>query len=284
MEIATSPAMVSAFPEGPVPETISPELVLVDPELRRAFLTGELEQPALWVVPDEKPPVQAVEPEPQPPLTTPNLVRFEPLPVPTSTPLPLPPREAVEPEPRGAPARARARVALILLPLSLAINAILIAVIVSDLRNPQASTAPPSLTSALPSGGPSKQQPPPKAKPARQRSDARSKTAPRSTKPNHDRSVKAPAVDARTVAVERKLLNLVIQSPSGKLPRALIDPRTGLAKNNLQAVCRRESGRRSYLCVVQPAQHKPGEGAYVRYRLNRSGSGGTFAWSRYRHG
>ena len=86
---------------------------------------------------------------------------------------------------------------------------------------------------------------------------------------------------ARNAKVERRILRVVVASPTGKLPRALIDSKTGLAKNGLQAICRRESGR-SFLCLVRPAKHKPGEGLYARYRVNRKGNGGTFSWYRYR--
>jgi hypothetical protein len=81
--------------------------------------------------------------------------------------------------------------------------------------------------------------------------------------------------------VERKILALVVQTPS-RLPAALIDKRTGLAKNNLQAVCRPASSG-GYLCVVRPASHKPGEGLYVRYRVGADGRT-SFTWSSYRPG
>ena len=79
-----------------------------------------------------------------------------------------------------------------------------------------------------------------------------------------------------TAAVEQKILSALVQSPTGKLPPALVDPRTGLAKNNLQAVC--QSVRDSFLCTVRPARHKPGEGLSVRYR------GGRVTWYPYRAG
>lgn len=82
--------------------------------------------------------------------------------------------------------------------------------------------------------------------------------------------------------VERRILALVVQSPAGKLPSALIDRKTGLAKNNLQAVCRLSKAS-SFLCVIRPAQHRPREGLYVRYRPARTG-GGAFTWYRYRSG
>ena len=79
---------------------------------------------------------------------------------------------------------------------------------------------------------------------------------------------KLPARQPRaTATVEQKILAAVVQSPTGKLPAALVDPTTGLAKNNLQAVCRSVSD--SFLCTVRPARHKPGEGLTVRYKSGR---------------
>jgi hypothetical protein len=86
----------------------------------------------------------------------------------------------------------------------------------------------------------------------------------------------------KQVMVERKLLALIVQAPSRRLPEALIDNRTGLAKNNLQAVCRRASSGGS-LCVVRPASHKPGEGLHVLYRVGADGRT-SFTWSSYRAG
>jgi hypothetical protein len=63
----------------------------------------------------------------------------------------------------------------------------------------------------------------------------------------------------------------------------LIDPRTGLAKNNLQAVCRHNGEPDSFLCLVRPLRHKPGEGLYVRYRQTRNGRA-RITWYRYRSG
>lgn len=247
MEIANSPAIAAAIPDPVISEPISPELVLVDPELRRAVLERE----RLQVVPAPEHPVPepAVEPEP---VARPMVVALPP-------PSPTIPRQVLLPplEPRP-PSRTRRYLTRAVLPLSLALNAILIAFVVSDARNsPQASPAPPVLEVTVPAKSGQKPKP----------------AAPRT-----------PARHPRNPALERKLLNLVVQEPRGKLPRALIDSKTGLAKNGLQAVCRRGGSRRSFLCVVQPAKHKPGEGLYVRYRLNRKGNGGTFSGYRYRNG
>lgn len=84
-----------------------------------------------------------------------------------------------------------------------------------------------------------------------------------------------------SASVERRILSLVVQSPEGKVPEALIDRDTGLAKDNLQAVCRVD--REAFLCVVRPAHHKPGEGLRVRYEPRRNGDG-VLTWLRYRNG
>jgi hypothetical protein len=56
---------------------------------------------------------------------------------------------------------------------------------------------------------------------------------------------------------------------------------TGLLANNTQAICSPSSGG-SFLCVVRPAIHRPGEGPYVRYRPGvRDGRAG-FTWLGYR--
>jgi hypothetical protein len=165
--------------------------------------------------------------------------------------LPLPPPETAPTQRRRAIGWPRRRLVPVLLPISLALNAILIALAVSDATVASQSTAPQGALDA---------EAPVKANGA------------------------ASALRPRSAGVERKLLNLVVQAPAGKLPRELIDSKTGLAKNNLQAVCRRQSELRSFLCVVQPSTHKPGEGLSVRYRLNRKGNGGTFTWNHYRNG
>jgi hypothetical protein len=83
-------------------------------------------------------------------------------------------------------------------------------------------------------------------------------------------------------AAEQAVLSLVVKSPSSRLPGSLVDQTTGVPKNNLQAVCRGAAGR-SFLCVVRPAIHKPGEGLYVRYRPFLTGKS-RFTWSPYRRG
>jgi hypothetical protein len=104
----------------------------------------------------------------------------------------------------------------------------------------------------------------------------------------HDRpasavpAVAVPAHIGPSGAIEQQLLSLVAASERRRLPSAMVDPATGLPKNNLQAVCRNaRSG--SQLCVVRPAQHQPGEGLYVRFTSSPDGAG-RFTWYSYRTG
>jgi hypothetical protein len=76
-------------------------------------------------------------------------------------------------------------------------------------------------------------------------------------------------------SVEHKVVSLILAAPARKLPRDFLDPTTGLVKNNVQVVCRKAKGR-SFLCAVRLASsaHKP---LYVRYRVHNNGRG-VFTW------
>jgi hypothetical protein len=82
--------------------------------------------------------------------------------------------------------------------------------------------------------------------------------------------------------VEREVLLQAVQGPRGKLPQALIDQRTGLAKNGLEARCL-PSGGRSYACVVGPARDVRTKGVRVRYRTDERGRA-VVTWFRTRTG
>jgi hypothetical protein len=265
MDIANVSAIVGAAPEPAIPEPISPELVLVDSELRRALLVQEsLARIPLQVVPDVEPP------PPTPPQSTPER---EPVALPkilwfSDRQAPAP--AASPPQALEVPGSRRRNLVRVILPISLALNATLIALAVSDATvSPQASPPAPVLDATAPGNNTQKSAPPAKSG---QGSSSGSRAG-----------AATGVASPRNGALERKLLNLIVQAPAGKLPRALIDSKTGLAKNGLQAVCRRENAR-SFLCVVQPPKHKLGEGLYTRYRLARKGTGGRFIWYRYRTG
>src|SRR5919204_1930185 len=264
MEIATSPDLAARSPDSAISEPISPELVLVHPELRRALQA----RAPLRLVANRRP---AEAPDRDPVALSESRSQAQPAAVPVPVSLPLP--EAHPPRARRVLAGPRRYLVLAILPISLVLNAILITLAVSDATvSPESTVAPPSLSATAPDNG--KRTPPVAAKAKRQPNRTRKAAT---TEPKRT----VPRLGARDARLERKLLNLIVQAPAGKLPRVLIGAKTGLAKNNLHAVCRREWGRRTFLCLVQPAKHKPGEGLYARYRPNRTGTGGTFSWYSY---
>jgi hypothetical protein len=79
--------------------------------------------------------------------------------------------------------------------------------------------------------------------------------------------------------VEQKLISLIIAAPARKLPRAFVDPRTGLVRNNVRVTCRKTQSR-SYRCMIQLPGGEPGS-LVVRYRFGRGGRG-VFTWYGYR--
>src|SRR5205823_4348640 len=209
--------IVAAAPEPAIPEPISPELVLVDPDLRQALLAREsLARVALQVVPE-------VEPQPTPPGSAPER---EPVALPKivwfsdrQAPVPAPPPQAVE-----VPAGRWRKPVRVILPISLALNAILIALSVSDATvSPQAVPPAPALDATAPGN------------------TTQTTASPQKSGQGSSSGSKAGATSGvthpRNGALERKLLTLIVQAPAGRLPRALIDSKTGLAKNGLQAVC-----------------------------------------------
>ena len=81
-------------------------------------------------------------------------------------------------------------------------------------------------------------------------------------------------------SVERRLISLIIAAPARRLPRAFVDPKTGLVKNNVQVVCQRDEAR-SFLCSIRLPMDSRRGGLHVRYRLRANGHG-VFYWYGYR--
>jgi hypothetical protein len=258
VRIAKSSAIAASIPGVNALEPISPELVLVDPELARVARARLPNRET--VGPDLETTVRPVGPLRE---------RQEP-----EAQMPQAPR--VESPPISQ--RPGRRLVTVLLTISLMANAILIAVAVAGAReNDGILTLAGALRTTTIRAGPSG--------PSDRSSTTNGGALPpknRAVPPGKSKS-SSKVLRETSGEVERKILNLVIQSPSGKLPPALIDSNTGLAKNGLQAVCTRSGSLRSFLCLVRPAQHKAAEGLYVRYRAGRGGAG-VFTWYRYRSG
>ena len=173
-------------------------------------------------------------------------VLVRPAPVAEPRPDPVWPPDALPPAP--APKRSHAlRFAPALLPAALVFG-VVVALAASELDRQEATLVP---------AAPSRLAP------------ARHKSAP-------------GEAEARSAA-ERALLAAVVESPQGRLPRTLINPRTGLARNNLQAVCRPEPGSRAFACVLQRGK-TPRPLLHVRYVPGTRGSTGRFVWGRRRAG
>ena len=241
-------------------EPISPELVLVDPDLARA--------------------ARARLPE-LPPPAAPAAVKTS-----RSVAEPSPPviAEAVRAQLPPVSVRERRYIGLspVLLLISVFVNIVLISLAVSDARVDQpSSTSSVPRNSAVPREAPAVPPITSRRPPAAKTPAAGRKVSPR-TRKRPSRGGGAKAVRETAGAVERKLLALVVRSPAGKLPPRLIDQKTGLAKNGLQAICR-HSATRSFVCVVRPTQHKAKEGLQVGYRPGQKG-GRVFTWYPYRSG
>jgi hypothetical protein len=221
-------------------EAVSPELVLVDPDLARTERARLASAQPVWEVIASRARQQIVAPVPAPP--------------------------DVEAPPRRTAFRLQQAFAAGVLGLSLFVNGYLLA---ERMDSTEVAAAPPSVAAAAPEVAPEALA----ARPAASVAEA-----------NAPAEVIAPGPRPGTVAsrieAERRVLARVVEAPAGKLPAKLIDRSSGLAKNNLQAVCTRTDAT-TFLCVVRPASHRDGEGVYVLYRATRSAKE-AFTWSPYR--
>jgi len=94
-------------------------------------------------------------------------------------------------------------------------------------------------------------------------------------------TTKVAATKSPTKAsVERKVVSLILSAPNHKLPRHFVDPTTGLVKNNVQVVCAKKTPR-SYLCAIRLATDARKKALLVRYRVVNAEQG-LFTWYGYR--
>jgi hypothetical protein len=260
---------------------ISPELVLVDPELAAVARTSLALQA-------EKAPLAAVPPSPAPPeLRAAAVPRYFPLEVPqfvhsAAAPADEPPRgwEAVA----AAASHLFTLVTPALLFLSFLVNLALAGALFAgggDAPHLESSSA---LVERI-----SRQSPEPAGEtPA----VVQTSTQPSSRKTGRARAqskgtAKVRAARARAQAraqakasAERTVLTLLQTTPKGRIA-ALIDPRSGLLRNNVQAVCRRLPARHvaSFVCAIRVAGAPRRSSVYVRYSV-KPGGGWSVTWLR----
>lgn len=78
-----------------------------------------------------------------------------------------------------------------------------------------------------------------------------------------------PAAELAKARAERFVLAQLLRTPRTRLPSILVDRRTGLLKNNINVVCRRSATRSNFACTVQ-FQHAS---TRVRVYLSYAGRG-----------
>jgi hypothetical protein len=267
---------------------ISPELVLVDPELpeiARAALEQEAERPAAV----RAAPVD-VEPQPEQPAIAPPYYALDP-PRPvvrTAPPLDRRPEAVV-----ARPSRILSLTAPSILSVSLLINLMLAGVLFGgsgeapklDPPGPVSNYAQaPQLHDGTGSGqAKQSQKRPARASTAAAAARQSQEGGPPSSRPSLKQTDRQLA-DPTKATAERTVLGLVQTAPRSRVAQ-LIDRTSGLLKNNVQAVCRRRAGRGlpGFLCVVRPVGASPGAGIYIRYEV-RPGGGWNVTWLGYRSG
>ncbi len=236
------------------PEPVSPELVLVDPELARRERARLEEKAYLQSVLDVAPPRRAME----------NL--------------PAPVEEIARRRPwHDAATLSRRRLVPAVLMCSLLVNGFLVADLVAGkgeeatpvaIRMVTQTQSASSVSAAI-----TAPTVPPTSAVATEARKARRATV--STKVSV-----STKLSAEKGAVERKIVSLILLAPARKLPPDFIDPTTGLVKNNVRVVCKRRK-LRSFVCAVLPPSRGTGKALYVRYRAGKTGDG-VFTWYGYK--
>jgi hypothetical protein len=66
--------------------------------------------------------------------------------------------------------------------------------------------------------------------------------------------------------IERRVLELVQQTPSANVPNGLLDARNGMLRNNLQIVCRKQVRGSGFICVARVAGEALASRITIRYQ------------------
>jgi hypothetical protein len=231
------------------PEPVSPELVLVDPELARRERARLEEKARLESLLDIAALRRAVESQPPP---------FE---------------EVVGRKPKWGEAAAFSRRRLVPAALlcSLLANGLLVAHVMAR-QGEEATQVAVRMVTLTESAATTSQT-------STSQTSTSQTSAAQTGQPKPSRVPKASTRLASKSAVERRLVSLILSAPARKLPRSFIDPTTGLVKNNVQVVCRKKK-HRSFLCAVRLSTGNAKRALYVRYRMNKGH--GVFKWYGYR--
>jgi hypothetical protein len=231
-----------------LPEPVSPELVLVDPDLARRERARLEERAYLEAVVATSVPTSAL-----PPVDVATLRRV----VETSSPAGDDMLEEQEDRWRPVITFTRKRLLPAALMCSLLVNGFLVADLVARKGR---ETVTPVAVRIVPSSEELTSAP---------STNAVGPMAPVLTP-------KSATTTQTKTSVERRLVSLILAAPVAKLPRRFVDATTGLVKNNVHVVCSRKT-LRSFLCAVRLPGDRPAQGIYVRYRI-RSGGNGVFTW------
>jgi hypothetical protein len=265
---------IERFESSARPHEISPELVLVDPELARIARASLALHPG-----KPTPPVFAT------PAAPPELPAAAPLYYALDTPQVIhsSAKRADEPPPRGweaVLATASHLFSLVTPPmlfLSFLVNLALAGALLAGggdaplLQPEPAFVQPVSTQSTEPTGEtPAVVQtsaPPSSQKTGRARTRSRTKAKANAGRARTEARARAKA------SAERTVLTLLQTVPKGRIS-ALIDPKSGLLKDNVQAVCRRRPAKHAalFVCAIRVAGAPLSTALYVRYSVKPGGS------------
>jgi hypothetical protein len=250
---------------------ISPELVLVDPELApvaRIALMEEAEAAAAA----QAAAVEAERRREKPPVTPAYYALDPPNPVIANHPT----RTEKSAAPAPAPSRILALTAPSILSVSILMNLMLAGVLFAGSGDGPTLVSPePAVTVASTT--------PVQNAPSVAVTSSTKATQHQPARPSRKQASRRSASRLKATA-ERTVLALVQTAPRSRIAQ-LIDPTSGLLKNNVQSVCRRSArkGPARFLCVVRSPDAPSGAGLYVRYNVSASGRW-SVTWLGYRTG
>jgi hypothetical protein len=79
--------------------------------------------------------------------------------------------------------------------------------------------------------------------------------------------------------IERRVLELVQQTPSANVPNGLLDAQNGMLRNNLQIVCRKQVRGGDFICVARVAGEALASRITIRYQTATHGVARPPVWN-----